>query len=59
MGDADVLGLLPLFGFMEIGDRCGACYDYSRRDALEGRGIRNLGAADWGEGHRGVGVEGG
>ena len=45
-----MLGLLPLFGFVEIGDRCGACYDYRGRDALEGRGVGNLGATDRGEG---------
>ena len=45
-----MLGLRPLFGFVEIGDCWCACYDYCRGDALEGRGIGDLGAADRGEG---------
>lgn len=49
MGDADVLGLGPLLGFVEIGDCCGACYDYCGGGALEGCGVGDLGAADWGE----------
>lgn len=50
MGYAEVLGLGPLFGFVEIRYCRGACYDYCGGDALEGCGIGDLGAADRGEG---------
>ena len=50
MGEAKALRLDALFGFVKIGDCWGACYDYSGGDALEGRGIGNIGAADRGEG---------
>ena len=50
MGDAEVLGLGALFGFVEVGDCWGACYDYCGGDALEGRGIGDLGTANRGKG---------
>ncbi len=54
-----MLGLGALFGFIEVGDCWGACYDYGGGNALEGGGIGDLRATDRGEGQRGVGEKGG
>ena len=58
MGEAELLRLNALFGFVMIGDCCGASYDYGGGYALEGRGIGDIGAADGGEGQISIGVKG-